>query len=122
MGYFSQLAITMQERSIREKEPSLDPRERLLIRIEELKEQLAVIRQKPESVPYGDYEVFLDRYLQHPILRYVLPEDLHSRDEIQSALMLAENDLAEIDPSSVTSVVFLIPGQMYIRSVISHCH
>ena len=60
-----------------------------------------------------------DRSLHRAILRYELTEDLLSYDEVHSALMLAENDLWELDNNSIQSVAVLIPGQMFIRSVIN---
>ena len=51
--------------------------------------------------------------------RYVLPEDLLSYDEVQSALMLAESDLWEMDHKDILSVTFLIPGQLYLAEVLN---
>ena len=119
MGYFSQLAITMEARAARERERAPEPRERLLDRIRDLTDRLDDFRKTPDQGPYATYEIFPDRSLQHPILRYVLPENLQSRDEVRSALMLAESDLREMDQNAISSVAFLIPGQTMIRAAVN---
>ena len=118
MGYFSQLVITLEARSLRRnREPSLDPRERLLDRIRDLTDRLDDFRRSPDRRQFTTYDVLPDRSLQNPILRYVLPEHLLSYDEVHSALMLAENDLWDMDREVVSSVVMMLPGQMCIESV-----
>ncbi len=120
MGYFSQFAITLEERAARRREPKLEPRERLLDRIADIKDRLEDF-SIPRRAKYGTYDSIPDRSLSNPILRYVLPEDLLSCDEVRSALLLAESDLWEMDHKDILSVTFLIPGQMFLTSVMGQC-
>ena len=116
MGYYSQFAITLEERAARKSAPDREPRDRLLDRIADLKDRLEDF-STPRKAKYGTYDSIPDRSLGNPILRYVLPEDLLSYDEVQSALMLAESDLWEMDHKDILSITFLIPGQMFLTSV-----
>ncbi len=118
MGYFSQLAITLAARAEREKEPSFSPRDRLVDRIRDLTDRLEELIKPAADRQYATYNAYADRSLQNSILRYVLPEDLLSYDEVQSALLLAENDLWKMDQKEVTSIAFLIPGQMFLQAAV----
>ena len=114
MGYFSQLAITLAARAERDSAPAFSPRDRLVERIRELRDRLEDLQKPSVGGLYATYNAFSDRSLQHSILRYVLPEDLISYDEVCSALLLAEEDLWEMDKKEIESVAALIPGQMFI--------
>ena len=118
MGYFSQFAITLEERAARRKEPKLEPRDRLVDRIADLKDRLEEF-SIPHRAIYGTFDSIPDRSLSNPILRYVLPADLLSYDEVRSALLLAESDLWEMDHKDILSVTFLIPGQLYLSEVLN---
>ncbi len=114
MGYFSQLAIILAARAERDREPAFSPRDRLVERIRELTDRLEDLQKPSVGGLFATYNAFSDRSLQHSILRYVLPEDLISYDEVCSALLLAEEDLWEMDKKEIASVAVLIPGQMFI--------
>ena len=120
MGYFSQLAITLEARAARRRVPKVEPRDRLVDRIADLTDRLEDFK-RPVHAPLGTYDSVSDRTLQSSILRYVLPEDLLSYDEVLSARMLAENDLWELDHKEILSVTFLMPGQMFLASVMERC-
>ena len=117
MGYFSQLAIILAARAERDREPAFSPRDRLVERIRELTDRLEDLQKPSAGRLYSTYNAFSDRSLRHPILRYILPEDLLSYDEVHSALMLAEIDLWEMDRKEVSSVAVLLPGQLVMREV-----
>ena len=120
MGYFSRLAVTLEARAARRSEPKIEPRDRLVDRIADLTDRLEDFK-RPARAPLGIFDTVSDRTLQNSVLRYVLPEDLLSYDEVLSARMLAENDLWEMDCKDLLSVTFLIPGQMFLTSVMERC-
>lgn len=118
MGYFSQLSADAEERGAHRREIPRTPKDQLLERISDLKERLEDFRRSPVRGRYATFEVYPDRALQKAILRFVLPEDLHSYDEVCSALILAEGDLQEMEQDGIAYVACLIPGQMFIRSAV----
>ena len=120
MGYFSQLAITLEARVARRREPKAEPRDRLVERIADLTDRLEDFK-RPVNGQLGAFGTVSDRTLKNSIIRYVLPEDLLSYDEVLSARMLTEDDLWELDHKDLLSVTFLMPGQMFLASVMERC-
>lgn len=114
MGYFSQLAITLDEK-VNRPAKGQSVRERLIFRIDELKDRLEDFSRAYErSGESTDYEVFSDRSLQKEELRFTLPKDLLRYDEVLSAMMLATEDLQAMDREAI-DVTILLPGQIFFR-------
>ena len=119
MGYFSRLSLAVQERASREPE-GLSKSEQLQNRIDDLRDRLDdFARAFTRADRNPPFRTIPDRRLSKSELRYVLPNDLLSYEEVLMALTVAEDELRRLNRRYVSSVAVFIPGQVFIRPAFS---